>query len=559
MKKSLFTGVALAGFLSVYAAHDAEAASQTYKIKSGDSLSKIANVYNVSVSQLKEWNKLKSDLIYVGKSLTVSSPASSSKSVSPSSAPSSSDKYTVRSGDNLSKIASKYKVSVTQLKQWNNLKSDTIYAGKSLYIKSPSSGKTVSSSSKPASNNSAASTAVKHTVKSGDSLSKIANIYKVSINDIKQWNKLKSNTIYIGTSLYVKNPGSGSSKTGTSTTKPATATKPASSTTVKHTVKSGDSLSKIAGIYKVSVNEIKQWNSLKSNIIYIGDSLVVKKPSSGSNSNSGTTTPKPAPASYKYTVKSGDSLYVIGKRYGVSSNQIMEENKLKTTTIYVGQTLTIPSGGTIVQTSKPSAPVKTAVTYTVQPGNTLSAIASKYKTSVQEIKRINNLKSDTLRIGQILKMTEGELPAPAVLADGIFPLKPGTYQPYPDSWGNSRAYGGTRTHEGTDIMAKKGTPLYSITDGVVERYGWNELGGWRLTIRNHEGYRIYYAHMDKYASGLKVGQTVKRGQYIGTVGDSGYGKTGTTGMFAPHLHLGVYDKNYNAVNPYPFLVYWEQK
>lgn len=136
---------------------------------------------------------------------------------------------------------------------------------------------------------------------------------------------------------------------------------------------------------------------------------------------------------------------------------------------------------------------------------------------------------------------------------------------YGDTWGDSRTYGGNRPHEGTDLFAAKGTPIRSVGDGRVVSKGWNELGGWRLTIidANHPQISFYYAHLERYADGIQMGSKVKKGEIIGYVGDSGYGPEGTTGQFAPHLHLGVYVRESTwspmreAINPYAFLKAWE--
>ncbi|TCS96591.1 M23 family metallopeptidase [Hazenella coriacea] len=135
---------------------------------------------------------------------------------------------------------------------------------------------------------------------------------------------------------------------------------------------------------------------------------------------------------------------------------------------------------------------------------------------------------------------------------------------YADGWGDGREYGGKRKHEGTDLMAPKGTPILSVGDGEVVRKGWNRLGGWRLQIQDREHPHIYYyyAHMSQYADQIEEGTVVKKGQIIGFVGDSGYGPEGTTGQFAPHLHLGIYVKGWpvikEAINPFPFLKVWEE-
>lgn len=136
------------------------------------------------------------------------------------------------------------------------------------------------------------------------------------------------------------------------------------------------------------------------------------------------------------------------------------------------------------------------------------------------------------------------------------------YVYYANSWGDKRTYGGERVHEGIDIMAEENVrgkyPVVSMTDGKVENIGWLELGGYRIGIRSkHNGY-FYYAHLYSYAEGMEEGKDVKAGQLIGYMGDSGYGKEeGTVGMFAVHLHLGIYindkDGNEKSINPYNYL------
>jgi murein DD-endopeptidase MepM/ murein hydrolase activator NlpD len=131
---------------------------------------------------------------------------------------------------------------------------------------------------------------------------------------------------------------------------------------------------------------------------------------------------------------------------------------------------------------------------------------------------------------------------------------------YVDTWSELRSYGGKRRHEGTDIMAKNKTrgyyPILSITDGVIEKMGWLEQGGYRVGIRSTSGGYFYYAHLADYADGIKEGDTVIAGQLLGFMGDSGYGKEGTVGQFDVHLHLGIYvetDAGELSVNPFYIL------
>lgn len=129
---------------------------------------------------------------------------------------------------------------------------------------------------------------------------------------------------------------------------------------------------------------------------------------------------------------------------------------------------------------------------------------------------------------------------------------------FDNSWMFERNYGGTRGHEGTDIMPPKDRsgyyPVVSITDGIVENIGWLEKGGWRIGIRSPHGAYFYYAHLSSYMKDFKIGDTVKAGEALGYMGDTGYGPEGTTGKFANHLHIGIYISTEHfpelSVNPY---------
>ncbi len=115
----------------------------------------------------------------------------------------------------------------------------------------------------------------------------------------------------------------------------------------------------------------------------------------------------------KYTVKRGDSLSAIAKRYSTTTKAIMSANKLKSTSLAVGQVLVIPGSSATLSVPKASNPVETkVVTHTVSRGDYLGKIANQYKVSVAQIKRENKLKTDTLKLGQKLKITVSLKDAP---------------------------------------------------------------------------------------------------------------------------------------------------
>ncbi|AVR01139.1 peptidase M23 [Oceanobacillus iheyensis] len=147
------------------------------------------------------------------------------------------------------------------------------------------------------------------------------------------------------------------------------------------------------------------------------------------------------------------------------------------------------------------------------------------------------------------------------LTDRDFPVSTDYNYSYRSTWGDRRGFGGLRIHEGTDIFAGYGTPVKSTTYGVIELMGWNLYGGWRIGIRDIYNIYHYYGHMNGYQDDIQVGQVVKPGDVLGSVGSTGYGPPGTSGKFPPHLHYGMYkDNGYSewSFDPYPFLKKWER-
>lgn len=199
-------------------------------------------------------------------------------------------------------------------------------------------------------------------MKKGDTLWSIARNNGLTVNELKELNNLKTNTLSLGQVLKLKN---------TQTTTP--------SNEDTYIVKKGDSLYAIARKYNLTVDELKRLNNLTSNNLSIGQVLKLK--------NNGQEIPT---NEIIYTVKSGDSLYKIANSYQISVDELKKANNLTSNLLSIGQKLVIPTN------------VKEQQIYTVKKGDTLYSISRQFNTTVSDILKINNLSTSNLSIGEQL-------------------------------------------------------------------------------------------------------------------------------------------------------------
>ncbi|MCP4522229.1 MAG: LysM peptidoglycan-binding domain-containing protein [Cytophagales bacterium] len=174
-----------------------------------------------------------------------------------------------------------------------------------------------------------------------------------------------------------------------------------------HIVQSGETLYKISTKYGVSVSNIKKWNNLKSNSLNKGQKLIVGKGTN--NTTSSTTVNSSASSSNKvHTVQSGETLYKISTKYGVSVSNIKKWNNLKSNSLNKGQKLIVGKGGANNSTtSQTSQATQKQITHKVKSGETLYGIARKYNVSVATLKKKNPNIEKGLSVGAILIIKEG--------------------------------------------------------------------------------------------------------------------------------------------------------
>lgn len=206
-----------------------------------------------------------------------------------------------------------------------------------------------------------------YVVKKGDTLWTIAKNNNLTVQKLKDLNNLTTNNLNIGDTLIIKEPNTNET-TGANNI---------------YTVVKGDTLYSIAQKNNTTVNEIKRLNNLNSNTLSIGQKLIIKElPNNITDKNN------------YYTVKKGDTLYSIANNYNVKVEDIKKLNNKLNNNLSIGEILVIPSNTTSENIS--------TTTYTVKYGDTLYSIAKKYNTSVTDIKNLNNLTTNILSINQKL-------------------------------------------------------------------------------------------------------------------------------------------------------------
>ena len=391
----------------------ATAANGYYTVKAGDTLYGISRKFGMSLSQLVSVNGISaSSLIVPGQILRVAGGETISTVVKTTATTSrtSGGNYLVQPGDTLYSIARRSGMSLNSLLTLNGLsQSSVIYPGQSLTI-SQSDNRVATKSSytaKPLA--SGASTSGTYTVQAGDTLYSIARRSGMSLNTLLSLNGLsQSSVIHPGQTLKL----SGASNATVASPVSYKSTASSASTSDTYTVQAGDTLYSIARRSGMSLNTLLSINGLsQSSVIRPGQTLSV----SGSASQTTAT-----PVSYQttststgngtYTVKAGDTLYRIAYNHGISLTTLLSINGLsETSTIRPGQQLVV-SGSAKATTSTTKATTVSystgASTHTVQAGDTLFRIAKNNGLTLSELRALNGLTSNTIRVGQVLKVSK---------------------------------------------------------------------------------------------------------------------------------------------------------
>jgi len=345
-----------------------------YTVQSGDSLWSIAQKFNTTIDAIRSLNNLTSDALSVGQVLKI--PSEESTGESGGEGTGNYFYYTVQSGDTLWTLSQRFGVSIDDIRSLNNLTSDALSVGQVLKI--PSEESTGESGGESTGNY------FNYTVQSGDTLWTLSQRFGVSIDDIRSLNNLTSDALSVGQVLKIPS----STRVQINNTK--------ENNIMHYTVKSGDNLWLLAQKYNTTVNDIKNATGITSDNLSIGQILIIPL-------NTETTATRTViPGTFAYTVRSGDNLWLLSKRYNTTAEAIKNSSGITSDALSIGQVLYIPVNNTSSRVNVENPTTQGSRIYTVKAGDNLWALSQKFNTTVNEIKNASGITSDALTIGQTL-------------------------------------------------------------------------------------------------------------------------------------------------------------
>ena len=482
-----------------------------YKVKNGDTLFGIAFAHGMTANEFLAINNIKDANKYnlrVGQTLKVAnnqketnSPSNNTINNSNDNNTESYDTYKVQSGDTLYGIAFSHGMTASEFLKINNIDDPDkykLYVGKTMYVKSSKKENNLNTNNEK----DTGKEIEYYTVKSGDTLYGIAFQNDISVNDFLKINNIDDPLKYklrTGEKLKIYARASASN---------------AQSKTIKtYRVKSGDTLGEIALKNSMSLKDLLQLNNLKNNyVLKVGDTLkIYDNISIGSSSQ---TTAYRTLENYK--VKSGDTLSEIALARGMDLVELYSINNINDKYILkVGDTLKVYAN-----------PKKTTTlvisNYKVQSGDSLYSIAKKHKMDLRDLMQLNNIKNANaykLYVGANLKVKTAKMVPYSFNDDSILPESSFIW-PYKGIIISGYGVASDKlANRGVNILGDVGDKVVASDDGIVE-YADNIRGfGTVIILKHKNGYNTSYAHLSKI--NVKLGDIVKKGDYIGDIGDTG--------------------------------------
>ncbi len=377
--------------------------AEFHKVKRGETLSSIADKFNLTIAELKEMNGIKKNSISRNQKLKVkeeeklmiveSAPKELANNENAeedenSAALSNTSTHTVKKGETLFSISKTYNVTVDQLLAFNHLKNNSVQSGQQLII--------AQIATNPSTNSKTDQTpkTITYKVKKGESLFTISKEYNISVEDLKASNKLTGNGVQVGQELKIIQ---------IALVVPAMTKAESTPKTIAYKVKKGESLFTIAKDNNITVEDLKAANKLTSNNVQVGQELKITQLTTTST----TTTAKTdiAPKTISYKVKKGETLLTIAKDNNINVEDLKAANNLTKNYVKVGQELKITQALAPAVSTKADIVHKT-IAYKVKKGESLFTIAKDNNVTVEDLKAANKLTNSNVQAGQELKITQ---------------------------------------------------------------------------------------------------------------------------------------------------------
>ena len=480
-------------------------APSIYTVRTGDTLSEIADRFGLSIETLRALNPgIEPHMLYIGAELVLSGapraapPAVTAGASPPPQEPPPSDyrgiDYVVAAGDSASAIADAHGVSLAEIQAANGSDLALIQVGQVLRIPMPDA---LVSAIDPQAGG--AQITASYTIAAGDNASAIAELHGISLDELQRLNpSLDLNRIYVGHTLTVPYIGEVVRAPGTA---PAIAARHRT-----HIVAAGDSFSAIAEQHGVSLSELRALNpSRASDLIVIGEQIRLPG-----------TVAAPSVAEDR-TVANADLLQYAAAELGALPHTLLANNSWLLPDQWV-------AAGTVLR-----VPHREGLLITVQPGDTLLDIAQRHGVAMEAILAdpahgVDN--PNEIVIGQeiILPISRPDFqwPAAGVITDGF---------------GLCRNWDCSYRHRGLDMGIDMWEPITAAADGLVTFVGGEACCGLGLyvEVEHPDGWKTVYGHLAEFA--VWQGQLVQQGELLGYNGNTGI----STG---PHLHFEVHHRDW---------------
>lgn len=452
-------------------------------------------------------------------------------------------KYSIKKGDSLSNIAKLFGAKTSEIKKVNDLSNpNNIKAGEVIKVPMPASNLT-------------------YVVKPGDSLSKIASKFRISLRSLVSINKFKSHLLIANQKIKIpikirteklKVVADENTEKNLNLSKKQIALVPSRKIQLVP--------SKKLKLIELRRIQIAKAPAIKPKISFLEKSLLKNPPVVAKK----TAAPKkvaklvkkkikkvkPVKKSGKklYRVKKGDTLSEIAKKYDTTIAQIKSDNKLSSSYIKLNQMLKLSPGKKLYKVTVSKASMKSEakkiVKYKVRKGECLSIIARRFKTNIKSIVAVNKLSSTIVRAGQKLNIPTTKcrykvlksIRQRRALAFRL-PVHGRLSSPY--GWRIHPIRKRRIFHAGIDLAAPRGTPIAAAASGKVIFAGWMRGYGRMVILRHKNGYSTRYGHCSRLL--VRTGQRVRAGRMIARVGATGV----ATGN---HVHFEI-RKNGKTINP----------